>query len=85
MQLTGLFVAIALIALMSFLAEKKGFNPWLWIFAAGFLGLIILVFMPIIIAEWIDEAVEEKRRKTGSKVRIIFTVISAILIMMALL
>jgi accessory gene regulator protein AgrB len=77
MQFIGLIIVMAL---MGFLAKKKGFNPWLWIFAAGFLGLIILLFMPSAIAEGIDEAVKEKRRKTGNKVGAIFTVISVILV-----
>jgi uncharacterized membrane protein YdcZ (DUF606 family) len=33
-------------AINAFIAKVKGFNPFLWFFTAGFLGLIVVVFLP---------------------------------------
>lgn len=49
------------------IANKKGFNPLLWFFAAGLLGLIVLGIMPS--ANSVKESQPElylKRKKDGN-------------------
>jgi hypothetical protein len=49
------------------IANKKGFNPVLWFFAAGFLGLIVILIMPS--ASAVKETQPElylKRKKAGN-------------------
>lgn len=52
------------------IAAKKGFNPFIWFFAAGLLGLIVIALMPsanaMINNEDVDINLYEQRRKAGN-------------------
>jgi len=68
------------------IAYKKGFNPVIWFFAAGLLGLIVLAFLPsakAVLAE--NQELYEQRRKTGNKAGIIILCIAAVIILVAIL
>lgn len=63
-------------------SSAKGFNPLRWFFAAGVLGLIILIFLPSAKAAGIDEAEKNRRIKKANTIggvisifALIFTVI----------
>jgi len=75
-------IVIALVAMviMAIVANMKGFNPFLWILAAGIPGLIVLACMPSAKAEGIDEAKRAQRRKTGNTVGGVFTGITVVAI-----
>ena len=61
------------------IAKKKGFNPFAWLLAAGFLGLIVIALMPAANAEGIDEALRPSRRKTGNTVGIVLSALGVVL------
>ncbi len=68
------------------IASKKGFNPIIWFFAAGLLGLIVLAFMPsakAILSE--NEELSEQRRVAGNRAGIIILVIAAALILVTII
>jgi hypothetical protein len=51
-------------------AKSKGFNLWAWIIPSlGFLGLVVILFLPSSNGE-MDEMKHEKRRRMGNKVGI---------------
>ena len=39
-------LSILVFLMMVLIAKQKGFNPWLWVLAAGIAGLILLLFLP---------------------------------------
>jgi MFS family permease len=62
------------------IASKKGFNPFIWFFAAGLLGLIVLAFLPsanAVLAE--NKELYEERKKAGNRAGIIILCIAAVL------
>jgi len=40
------FVLLAICAITAYYASWKGYNPVLWFFATGFIGLLALLFLP---------------------------------------
>jgi hypothetical protein len=46
-----LIISIVVMAVMLAVANKKGFNPWLWFLAAGLPGFIILLYGPSVKAQ----------------------------------
>ncbi len=64
-----------------FIAQKKGFNPWAWLLAAGLLGLILLACLPSAMAQGIDEATRHRRRKTDTSIGIAISVLGLLLAM----
>jgi hypothetical protein len=74
-------IIISLISMtaMGIIAWKKGFKPWLWIFAGGIPGLIILAFMPSAGVDGLDKIIRERRRKAGNLVGALFSAIAVIL------
>jgi hypothetical protein len=48
------------------IAKKKGFSPWAWVLAAGFIGLLALHFMPSSKELGINEQTETDRRRAGN-------------------
>jgi uncharacterized membrane protein YdcZ (DUF606 family) len=45
----------------AFIAKLKGFNPILWFFTAGFLGLIVVALLPS--AKKVEEGTEEYNQR----------------------
>jgi hypothetical protein len=64
------------------IAKKKGFNPWQWVLALGFVGSIVVACLPSANANGIDEVKRQKRRNLGTTVggalSILFIVILSI-------
>jgi hypothetical protein len=84
---------LAILTLVGFLANRRGFNIWLWILpaviiafgpgavpASGILGMIVLLCMPSAAAKDIDMAIRGKRRRTGSIVAVVLTMIAFVLV-----
>lgn len=75
----------ALFALATaFLAKRKGFNPLLWVFAGGPIGLVILLLLPAASADHIDSQeslVRAKRANTvGAFLSMIVLIITAMIL-----
>lgn len=66
--------------IMAIIANKKGFNPLLWILASGFLGFIILLCMPSANAVGIDDETSDRRRSSGNQTGDILSVVAVMLI-----
>ncbi len=52
--------------LNAIIARRKGFNPLLWFFAAGVLGLVALLFIPSANEAGIDEVTRADRRRKAN-------------------
>jgi hypothetical protein len=70
-------------AINAFLARKKGYNPVIWFFAGGFIGLIVLVFLPDTTWEGLNEEEVPKKVRKGNIIGIVIIVI--LMVLMALL
>ena len=70
-------------AINAFLAKKKGYNPFIWFFAGGFIGLIVIAFLPDTTWESMSEEEAPKRVRKGNIVGVVIIVI--IMSLMALL
>lgn len=75
-----ILLAIIFLIVMLFIADKKGFNPWLWLLPSGPLGLIILLCMPSANAVGIDEETSEQRKRSGNSTGGVLSVIVAVLL-----
>jgi hypothetical protein len=63
------------------IANNKGFNPFIWFFTAGFLGLIVLLFMPSAKAVLLEnEELYEQRRKAGNAAGLIIIGLAVVLV-----
>ena len=67
-------------AINAVIASNKGFNPFIWFFAGGLLGLIVLLFMPSAKAV-LEENPElyEQRKKEGNTAGLIVLGIAVLL------
>ena len=81
----GIIISIIVAIIMATIANKKGFNPWLWILAGGVPGFIILLILPSAKAYGIDQETADKRKKVGDNTGGIITVIAVILIFIMIL
>ena len=60
-----LFIITGIINVL--IANKKGFNPWIWFFAGGLLGLIVILILPSANKALPDnQQLYVQRRKTGN-------------------
>jgi|WetSurMetagenome_2_1015567.scaffolds.fasta_scaffold101131_3 MFS family permease len=65
------------------IAAKKGFNPWIWFFAAGLLGLVVVSIMPSASAVFNENfELSEQRRKNGNTAGLIILGVAFVLIML---
>lgn len=78
----GIIISLVFCAITAFLAKRKGYNPILWFFAGGILGLLILAFLPFTNKGNLSEEERIKKLKSGN---IIGGVIAAIAITFILL
>jgi hypothetical protein len=53
-------------AITAFLAKRKGYNPYIWFFAAGVIGLIVLAFLPYTDVETLDDGQKKAAKKKGN-------------------
>ncbi|MCP4397783.1 MAG: hypothetical protein GY801_10855 [bacterium] len=72
----GLIMLVIFGSIMAMLASKKGFNPFCWFFAAGPLGLIILVFFPSTEKSGLSREERLSRAKRGNTVGIVISVLA---------
>ncbi len=73
-------ISIVVAIIMATIANKKGFNWWLWILAGGIPGFIILLCMPSASTDGIDEETRNRRKKNGNTVGAVISVIAIIAI-----
>lgn len=63
----GLLVVVVLLGcLVGGLAARKGYNFFIWFFAAGIIGLIVLAFLPFTNKGDLPPEVAEQKRTTGN-------------------
>ncbi len=68
--------------IMVFLAGRKGYNPSLWFFAAGIIGLLILYILPIVNEQsGLPESQRESKKKTGDIIGGVMSAIAVILLL----
>jgi hypothetical protein len=60
--------SLIILGITFYYADRKGFNPWAWILAAGLLGLIVLAFLPSASDPDLDIETLDKRRRNGTNV-----------------
>ncbi len=63
-------------SIMATIASKKGFNPFCWFFAAGLLGLIILVFFSSAGKIGLSREQRVTRAKRGNTVGAVISVLA---------
>jgi hypothetical protein len=81
-----LFIAFGII--MMIIASSKGFSPVRWLFAAGLLGLIVLLALPSSYAPGIDETEKQRRIRSGNNTGTglsIFAIVVAVILVISLL
>lgn len=79
----GVVILIVFGVVMAVLAGRKGYNPALWFFAGGILGLLILAFLPFVNEKSkLPEDQRAAKKKTGD---LIGGVTSGIAIVIALI
>ena len=79
------FFVVAVCLITGALAARKGYSFWLWIFAGGIIGLIILAFLPFVNKGDLAEIERRERTKTGNIVGGVFTAIALVQIVPRLL
>jgi hypothetical protein len=68
------------------IASRKGFNPLIWFFAAGLLGLIVLFFLPSATkAMAYDPELSEERKRAGNNAGLIIIGIAIFLMFIFLI
>ncbi len=60
MNFAPLIMTLFLCAMSAFLAARKGYQPLIWFFCAGLVGLVVLVCLPY--ANLPEQTSEEKAR-----------------------
>lgn len=80
MKIVAILYLLVFGIINAIIAHKKGFNPLIWFFASGLLGLIIVCIIPSA-KELFEFEPEEylKRKKTGDTVGLILVSLSVIL------
>ncbi len=72
------FLVIAICLVTGALAARKGYSFWLWLFAGGIIGLVILAFLPFVNKGDFSEIERRERTKTGNIVGGVFTAIALV-------
>ena len=63
----GAIIGLIFGVISAFIAASKGFKPFRWILALGFIGFITILFLPSALAEDItDEEAEQRAMKANS-------------------
>jgi hypothetical protein len=81
----GLIISLVIAIIMCVIAAKKGFNPVLWFFSLGLIGLIVVLCLKSAKAPGIDEAEAAARRKRGNTVGGVLTGITAVIIVIGII
>ena len=75
-----LFVLLCLVA-PPLLAARKGYAWYLWTFACGVLGLVVLAFLPYANRPDVSKEVNRARRQTGNIVGGVLTALGLLVIL----
>lgn len=67
-MLPRLLILVIVAIAMAFIAKKKGFNPLLWVLAAGPIGLVILLFLPNAVDNSISEKANQQRAQFANMI-----------------
>ena len=73
-----LFFLLLVGVLSAWLAYRRGFSPWCWIFAAGIIGLVVVLFLPDANKQGSPEA-QDNARRTGNMTGLVLTIITIVL------
>lgn len=78
----GLLIALGVLALFIWanvnVANRKGFNPWAWVLAAGPLGLVILYFLPSAAKSRLSQDQVRRRVVVGNSVGLVLSGVGAV-------
>ena len=80
-----IIVTLVACAITACLAKRKGYNPLLWFFAAGIIGLITLAFLPFANKGDLSEEEKIKKVKLGNIIGSVFAVITLIFTVLRIL
>lgn len=61
-----LVVSLVFCAVTAFLARRKGYNPFIWFFAGGIIGLLVLAFLPFTNKGSLHEEERARQVKSGN-------------------
>lgn len=76
-----LLIGLAIIAIITgLLAQRKGYNFFCWVLAAGIIGLLVLAFLPFTNREGIDTQRQQQLVRRGNIIGIILSMIAIILV-----
>jgi hypothetical protein len=67
------------------IADRKGFNPIIWFFAAGFLGLIVVLILPSSKKILDNDQERERLRRNGNMNGLILLGLIGIIILLRLI
>ena len=70
---------VVLTLIVMYVANKKTFNPWMWLLAGSPLGLIVVALLPSADSKGTDTATCEKRRKRGNTAGISVSILQVII------
>ena len=74
--MAGLIMLGVFGTIMAVIASSKGFNPLCWFFAAGLLGLIVLVFFPSANTSGLSREERAAQTKRGNTVGTVISVLA---------
>lgn len=77
-----LLLYLVFCVITAYLAKRKGYNPIIWFFAAGVVGLIILAFLPFTNKGNLTEEERRKKVKIGNTIGIIVIVTAFIVVVL---
>jgi uncharacterized PurR-regulated membrane protein YhhQ (DUF165 family) len=66
-------------------ANRKGFNPWSWVLAAGPLGLVVLYFLPSASKSRLSKEQIRRRIAVGNVVGLVMSGIIVVFLLLSLL
>ncbi len=84
MNYAPLLMTLFLCAMSAFLAARKGYQPLIWFFCAGLIGLVVLVCLPY--ANLPDQTPEERARlrRSGNLIGLIIAGVAVAVFLMRL-
>jgi hypothetical protein len=81
-QIAGLWVLTVLLgSLVGGLAARKGYNFFIWFFAAGIIGLIVLAFLPFVNKGGLSPEVAEDKRTAGNMIGAVLAAVTVVTVL----
>ena len=78
-----LYISPIELVIVLHLAQKKGFNLWLWFFAALPVGLLVVPFLPSAKTPYINSEIAVKCKKNGNNTAVL-TIVGSFFLMVIL-